>query len=755
MGVVYKAEDTRLKRQVALKFLPPELTRDDDAKLRFMQEAQSASALDHPNICTIHEIDATADGQLFLAMAYYDGETLERGQLTVEEAVDIAVQVAKGLERAHESGIIHRDIKPANIMLTSRGDVKIVDFGLAKLMGQTGLTQTGTTLGTVAYMSPEQTRGADADARSDVWALGVMLYEMLTGQLPFRGEQQLVILSAIQNQRPTPVGQLRGDLPDALTTVVNRALQKDRDARYASAVELRAALATCQTTLRETVAPASASTAVWQLLRRPAVAIPAVLALAAVVYVGASYSARTADERWAREEAIPQIRELIDQDDYVAAFELAEQVETYIPADPALIEVWPQISITGSIASTPVGADVYIRPYSATGADWDHLGQTPITGVRLPSTFFRLRIQEDGYETLETFATPVGIGALDVMLAQQEAVPPGMVTVPARNLQLVLSGFNYQQRHSTSTYFMDKYEVTNQQFKEFVDAGGYERQEYWQHGFVKDGGPLSWDEAMAEFRDQTSRPGPSTWQGGTFADGHGDFPVTGVSWYEAAAYAEFAGKSLPTAYHWASAAGTPWAAGIAAMSNFAGEGPRSVSTSEGLNRFGTYDMAGNVKEWVWNEVEPGPWRYILGGGWDEPSYMFIFADARSPFDRSEMNGFRCVRYADDEPLVESVAAAIALPTRDYASEAPVSGEILKFTRLSTPTMTSRSNPRQKPSMTASSTGSGKRSISRRHMVASAWPSTSTCPITWSHPIKRSCFFLALVRSVLLLSKRLG
>jgi serine/threonine protein kinase len=173
MGIVYKAEDLRLKRMVALKFLPPEHTRDPDAKQRLVHEAQAASALDHTNICTVHEIDETPDGQLFLAMAYYPGETLkkriDRGPLEIDEAIDIGIQVAQGLARAHESGIVHRDIKPANIMLGSRGEVKIVDFGLAKRPDQTGLTQTGTTLGTIAYMSPEQTRGAEADARSDVW----------------------------------------------------------------------------------------------------------------------------------------------------------------------------------------------------------------------------------------------------------------------------------------------------------------------------------------------------------------------------------------------------------------------------------------------------------------------------------------------------------------------------------------------------------------------------------------------------------
>jgi len=242
MGVVYKAEDTKLKRTVALKFLPPELTRDADAKARFIQEAQAACALDHPDICTIFEIDETGDGQLFIAMALYEGETLtrkiERGPLPIEQAVEIAMRVAQGLGRAHEAGIVHRDIKPGNIMITGRGDVKIVDFGLAKLAGQAKLTRTGSTIGTAAYMSPEQAQGEEVDQRTDIWSLGVVLYEMLTGQLPFKGEHEAALLYSIVHEKPQALSESRPDVPTSLSSIISKVLQKDRALRYQTTSEL-------------------------------------------------------------------------------------------------------------------------------------------------------------------------------------------------------------------------------------------------------------------------------------------------------------------------------------------------------------------------------------------------------------------------------------------------------------------------------------------------------------------------------------
>jgi len=246
MGVVYKAEDTRLKRTVALKFLSPEYTQDERVRERFIHEAQAASALDHPNICTVHEINETEDGQMYIVMSFYSGKSLKEkiktGPLSLKETLDTAIQISKGLAKAHEHDIVHRDIKPANIMLTEDKLVKIVDFGVAKLAGTTRVTRAGTTVGTAAYMSPEQARGEEVDFKTDIWALGAVLYEMVTGEAPFKGESEQAILYSILNQEPRTIKDLETAVPKELEQIIRKALSKDPKKRFSSAEEMTQAL---------------------------------------------------------------------------------------------------------------------------------------------------------------------------------------------------------------------------------------------------------------------------------------------------------------------------------------------------------------------------------------------------------------------------------------------------------------------------------------------------------------------------------
>ena len=682
MGVVYDAEDTRLKRRVALKFLPPELTRDDESRQRFMQEAQAASALDHPHICTIYEIDSAPDGQLFIAMAFYDGETLlkrlQRGPLPVDEAVDIAVQIAQGLAKAHEAGIVHRDIKPANVMVTKDGLVKILDFGIAKLVGQTGPTRTGTTLGTVAYMAPEQISGGMVDQQSDLWSLGAVLYEMLTGRQAFQGDHEFAAINAILNRDPQPVRSLRQDVSGALEHVLKRSLAKRREERYPSMAEVLKDLTEYRNSVARPTAEGGGHATLKRAITRPAVAVPGLLALVMIgILAGWSFN-RSAQVRWARETGIPEVRRLVEKDDYAAALALAQQVERIVPDDPALADLWSGIGIRRAVNTDPSGADVYIKGYADLLGQWNFVGRTPISDPRLPNGVFRWKIQKEGFDTVEFIAVNQFIPLSGQMLRLTPiGSAPGMLLVPASDLSLTLTGYNYQATIPGGAFLIDKYEVTNKEFKAFVDSGGYGKSQYWTHQFVKNGRILAWEQGIAEFRDRTGRPGPSTWEVGTYPLGQDNYPVAGVSWYEAAAYAAFAGKSLPTAYHWLRAAGVEAAAQITPLSNFAGKGTAPVGSNPGVGPVGAFDMAGNVKEWCWNEMASGSTRYILGGAWNDPSYQFIYADARPPFDRSETNGFRLVKHLDEKPLAEALTKPIENPSRDYSKEKPVSNEVFQ------------------------------------------------------------------------------
>src|SRR5580704_14850095 len=699
MGEVYRARDIRLQRTVAIKILPAHLSSNPELHARFEQEAKAISGLQHPNICVVHDV-GSQDGIDFMVMEHVAGKTLDKlipsGGLETDLATKYAVQIAEALARAHAAGIVHRDLKPANIMVDETGLVKVLDFGLAKLaepesgmsQAMTMATTPGMIVGTVAYMSPEQAEGKAIDARSDVFSFGSVFYEMLTSHRAFEGQSSAALLSAITRDDPKPLNEVKRDIPPEVRRIVVRCLAKDPVSRYASGAELAHELMQCRDLLFPQSGAVLSPARIAREVQRPRVLVPLLLT---VIILGSAVTLlvkRSRDARWAREIALPQISQLADQGKFGEAYSLALKAERSIPDDPALMKLWPVISYQASVETTPSGADVSRKDYVDASAKWESVGKTPLKNVRQPRGMLIWKFEKPGFGTvLRTTAAllprnPIGDpGEASVPLDEIGKIPPGMVRVsPAKySKTLFIPGYEGMPELALKDYWIDQYEVTNRQFKAFVDQGGYQKREYWKVNFQRDGKPLLWDDAMVLFRDGAGRPGPKDWMQGEYAKGQDDFPVTGISWYEAAAYAEFAGKSLPTIYHWNRAAGPFSAAYIVPASNFGSTGVLPVGSKPGMSPWGNYDMAGNVKEWVWNEADSAK-RYVLGGAWDEPNYMFVDPDAQSPFLRSADMGFRCVKYIDADPDLKIASAPMATPRRDLTKEKPASDELFRAYR---------------------------------------------------------------------------
>jgi len=736
MGEVHLALDTRLGRKIAVKLLPAAFTTDADRVQRFAQEARAASALNHPNIITIHEIGEvkTAVGAAhYIVTEYVEGETLRQRmarapqqRIEAPEAIDIASQVAAALAAAHEAGIVHRDIKPENVMARRDGIVKVLDFGLAKLTEPVSpvidsqapppqrvtSTVSGVVMGTPRYMSPEQARGEKLDARTDIFSLGVMLYEMIAGRAPFAGTTPSEVIAAILRDAPPPLAECAPDAPQELEQIIGRMLRKDREERYQNTRDLlndlkhiKQGLETAQVATARTGedatshAKSTAEILIGEVKRhKRGVALALVVLL---VGAAAFYYWRSANLKWARAQ-VPRIEELAQAERFFEAYDLALSVKKYLPEEPTIARLMRTMADDLSVSTEPPGAQVYLKRFapdeSGNFPPRQLVGATPLNHLQIARGAYILYIEKEGYANLERTISglpprpgliPRPPMRIEEKLIEAARVPDRMAYVPGGDYRLTSWWRPTEERVRLDAYFIDKFEVTNREYKEFINAGGYQKRQLWKYPFVKDGKSLTWEEAMLTFKDRTGLPGPRNWSSQDFPEGKAEHPVTDVTWYEAAAYAAFRGKQLPTIFQWEKAArGARAVSGAAQLmpwsylaetetvdhrANFKGQGSMPVASLEfGMSPYGCYHMAGNVSEWCFNERSSG---FMTGGGsWADPAYMFGAYDSYPGFYSSNELGFRCALNSPEakgDQGAGPIEGEVKGPTYVPASEANV------------------------------------------------------------------------------------
>jgi formylglycine-generating enzyme required for sulfatase activity/dienelactone hydrolase len=357
-------------------------------------------------------------------------------------------------------------------------------------------------------------------------------------------------------------------------------------------------------------------------------------------------------------------------------FDKAMEAEKYLPNDPTLAKLLPSIVNTLSIETEPAGAEVFWKDYDTPRAVWRPAGTTPFKDVKVPRDFLRLEVRKAGYQTIELAVPMFSLRIVPIKehlkMDLPGTLPENMVRIPGSTTDMHIVGIDKYGPKDVPEFLIDKFEVTNKQFKAFVDAGGYTDPAYWTVP-IRDGTrTLPLKAALTRFTDRTNRPGPATWEAGTYPDGTENQPVTGVSWYEAAAYAGFVHKQLPTVFHWAAVADTSRSEFLLPLSNFSHKSPSAVGSLVGLSTFGVYDLAGNAREWTFTQRGDSDQRFILGGGWTDPSYAFNDSLTQPALDRSESNGFRCIKELTEDSASGALRQSISMDFRDYSKEKPVS-----------------------------------------------------------------------------------
>ncbi len=562
----------------------------------------------------------------------------------------------------------------------------VADFGIARAVDAAGgekLTETGLALGTPAYMSPEQASGGgQVDARSDLYSMACVLYEMLAGQPPFIGPTVESVLRQHLIADSPEVSRIR-PVPAFVSSALARAMAKTPADRFSDTREFADSL-----TLTGPVPATSAKPNRSRPARRSRRWLVPLGALGIVVLLGLlEATTRMGRGLWARTRVIPAIQRSVTTGDWEGAYRLASKVDRILPGDSTVAALRAVFADTMRIEGTPRGAAVYRRSYVGAN-DWQFLGRAPIQRVTLPRLpqVSQFRFEAPGFASGFDIGAPSpgagrGRSQLRFALVPAAAAPQGMVLVLAGE---VFPGIPQLPALSVTLpdFYLDRLETTNGEYQVFVDSGGYRRREFWVHPFELDGRRLSWEEAMKRLVDQTGRPGPATWEAGHYPEGQADHPVSGVSWYEADAYARFRRKRLPNVFQWSHAARFDASGSIIAASNIARarEGTTPVGSFGGMAGSGALDMAGNVREWCINESKSQRGRYILGGGWNDPAHRYFESAIQSAFNRDPSNGIRLARPVGGQVDTGRADDPIEPIFRDYRKERPVPEATFRFFR---------------------------------------------------------------------------